>query len=119
MLEDFRNQAEFHYDGELPIKNLKRLTKKRPHDDDPEEQSETIYGCSIGHGRRPCERANGRGDGADVGVRDARVGHNPSQDSGDHDDNNGGEQGTVPIKPSRRALNSLAKDGRSSERRMA
>jgi hypothetical protein len=49
MLEDFRNKAAFHYDRELPIKNLKKLTKKRPHDEDSEEQSDTPYACSMGH----------------------------------------------------------------------
>ncbi len=49
ILEDFRNKAAFHYDRELPIKNLKKLTKKRPHDEELEEQSDTPYACSMGH----------------------------------------------------------------------
>ncbi|HEY6521654.1 MAG TPA: hypothetical protein VIZ19_20125, partial [Roseiarcus sp.] len=49
ILKDFRNQAAFHYDRELPIKNLKKLTKKRPHDEDSKDQSDTPYACSMGH----------------------------------------------------------------------
>jgi hypothetical protein len=48
ILNKLRNKAAFHYDIDLPIKNLKRLAKKRPDDEESEEQSDVPYACSMG-----------------------------------------------------------------------